>query len=358
MSSRAVCALVLVGSAACHHPATPPRERVLARIPAGAQVIIAADGPALSAPRMRAVVDVLRPRWPSRFGCVIDAALAGDHVAVGITASRDMTVVVATRAQVTCPGLSKIDEGLWTATLGAGKPAAAGSVLDDGPHARARPYLLSSPIALSIALPGLSVLATASSDPLEAWVAIDTLEIAVTLVEQKVRGVVNHLAHADATAPFAKAIEISHTGAQVVARLTGPVDADLAIAVRTTIDWYSVPAVRAAVGFSCPDRDPTGVITGCTNGTSFTVASLANALAPLESAEVAVIIDNGRVEWLRLDKPIPSLGLRRGDLLLAAEGRHLGSANQLVEMLRGARRSISLTIQRDAVTATLELVER
>lgn len=358
MSSRAV-RLLLLGStacAACRGQSTPPRERVLARIPADVQIVLAADGPALAAPRIRAVVDVLRPRWPARFGCVIDAALAGDHVAVGISAVRDMTVVIATRAQVACPPLSKISGDLWIATLGNGKPVAAGSVLEAESHARARPYLASAPIAASIVLPGVKVLATVSPDPVEGWLAIDTLEVASALAEQRVRGVVDRMARTESTAALAKSIAISHDGTQVVARLAQPVDADLAIAVRTILGWYGAPVVRAAAGFTCPPLAPP--VIGCANGTSLTVTSLADAVAPLVAAEVAVIVENERVAWLRLDTALPSLGLRKGDRLLAVDGRHLTSAAQLAELVKNARRSTSITIQRDAATATLELAER
>ncbi len=358
MSSRAVRLLLLWSTACtgCRGASPPPRERVLARIPADAQIVLAADGPALSTPRMRAVVDVLRPRWPARFGCVIDAAIAGDHVAVGISAARDMTVVIATRATVTCPPLSKIGENLWIATLGNGKRADARSVLDARAHARARTYLATAPIAASIVLPGVEVLGTVSPEPFEGWLAIDTLELASALAEQRVRGVVDRMARTESTAALAKLIVISHDETQVIARLTGPIDADLAIAVRTVVDWYAAPAVRSAVGFACPPLGPP--IIGCANGTSLSVSSLADAVAPLVAAEVAVIVENERVAWLRLDGPVPSLGLRKGDRLLAVDGRHLTSAAQLGDLLKGARRSTSVTIQRDAVTATLELAER
>ena len=358
MSSRAARLLLLGSTActACHGASPPPRERVLARIPADSQIVLAADGQALSTTRMRAVVDVLRPRWPARFGCVIDAAIASDNVAVGISAARDMTVVIATRTAVTCPSLSKIGENVWIATLGNGKPTDSGSVLDAEAHARARPYLATAPIAASIVLPGVKVLGTLSPEPFEGWLAIDTLEIASALAEQRVRGVVDRMARTDSTAALAKSIVISHDGRQVIARLTGPIDADLAIAVRTVVDWYAAPAVRSAAGFACPPLGPP--ITGCANGTSLSVTSLPDAVAPLVAAEVAVIVENERVAWLRLDRAVPSLGLRRGDRLLAVDGRHLTSAAQLGDLLHGARHATSITIQRDAVTATLELAEQ
>jgi hypothetical protein len=355
MSSRAL-GLALAICAACHGRTAAPRERVLARIPAGAQIVVAADGSALAVPRMRAAIDVLRPRWPQSFGCVIDAAIAGDHVALGITAARDMTVVIATRAAVTCPGLSKLEDGLWAATLGSGKPVIEDSVLDDAAHARARPYLETAPIAASIVLPGLKVLASASADPFEAWIAIDTFEAASALVEQKVRGVVDRLAHTEATSALAQHIEVTHDGSQVRAKLTGATDADLALAVRTALALYSAPAVRAAAGFACPQLAPP--IIGCAGGTALTVTSLSSALEPLASAQVTPVIENERVAWLRLDTPITSLGLRAGDLVLAVDGRHLTSGAQLRELLLQARGATSITVQRNAVTVALDVTER
>lgn len=358
MSSRAVRLLLLWSTAciACRAPAAPPRERLLARIPADAQIVLAADGSALATPRIRAVVDVLRPRWPARFGCVIDAALAGEQVAVGISAARDVTVVIATRAVVACPPLSRIGADLWSATLGNGKPADSGSVVDTEAHARARPYLATAPIAASIVLPGLQVLGAVSPDPFEGWLAIDTLEIASALAEQRVRGVVDRMARTESTAALAKAIVISHDGPQVVARLTGPVETDLAIAVRTVVGWYTAPVVPVATGFVCPSLGPP--IIGCANGTALSVTSLQDAVAPLAAAAVVVIVENERVAWLRLDGAVPSLGLRKGDRLLAIDGRRLTSAAQLADLLLGARHSTSITIQRNAVTATLQLAER
>lgn len=359
MSSRAVHALLCGGIAcvACRSPAAPPpRERVLAKIPADAQLVVAADGPALASPRIRAVVDVLRPRWPARFGCVIDAALASEHAAVGISEARDVTVVIATRAKIECAPLSRLGGDLWVATLGNGKPAVGGSVLDSETHARARSYLATAPIAASIVAPGLAVLATLAVDPVEGWLAIDTVEAASALAEQRLRGVVDRMARAESTAALAKAIEISHDETQVIARLHAPADLDLSIAVRTVLGWYGGGGARVASGFACPPLAPP--IVGCANGTALTVTALADAVAPLVDAEVAAVVENERVAWLRLDRAVPALGLARGDRILAVDGRHLASAAQLGELLRAARRTVSITIQRDAATATLELSER
>jgi hypothetical protein len=353
--SRAV--LVIAALAACHGRAVPPRQRVLERIPADARVVVAAQGPVLAAPRVRAVVDLLRPRWPQRFGCVIDAALAGDQAALGIARTGDVVVVIATRAAVTCPALSKVADGLWAATLGAARPAAAGaSVLDDPAHARARTYLLEAPLAAEVILPGARVMATAGIDPLEGWLSIDVPEEASALAEQKVRGVVDKLARTNATAPLADRIAISHDGPQVIARLAGPVDTDLAGAVRAVLAIVETPETRPRAQLVCPPLAPP--IVGCAGGTALTATSLAAALAPLAAARVTPIIENERVASLRLDAPVPSLGLRTGDLLLAIDGRHVTSAAQLGEQLSRARGKVAITLMRDAATAALQVTEQ
>ena len=355
MFSRAL--LVIAALAACHGRAAPPRQRVLERIPGDAQVVLAADGPVLSAPRMRAVVDVLRPRWPARFGCVIDAALAGDHAALGIREGGDFVVVIATRARVDCPALSKLGDNVWAATLGAARPAAPGaSVLDTSTHARARTYLLDAPIAIEVLLPGARVMATAGIDPLEGWLAIDVPEEASALAEQKVRGLVDKLARTNATAALADRIAVSHEGPQVIARLAGPVDVDLATAVRTALAIIEAPAAKRRLALVCPVL--AAPIVGCADGTSLTASSLSAALAPLAAARVTPIVVNERVASLRLDAPVPSLGLRAGDLVLAIDGRHVTSATQLGELLTRARSKTVITLQRDSEAATLEVTEQ
>ncbi|MBL9017043.1 MAG: hypothetical protein JNL83_22850 [Myxococcales bacterium] len=356
MSSRAL--LVIAALAACHGRPAPPRQRVLERIPADARVVVAADGAVLAAPRMRAVVDVLRPRWPARFGCVIDAALAGDHAALGIGAQGDLVVVIATRAAVTCPALSRLADSVWAATLGAARPAAPGapSVLDDAAHARARPSLLQAPLAAEVLLPGARVIATAGIDPLEGWLAIDVPEEASALAEQKVRGVVDKLARTNATVALADRIAVSHDGPQVIARLAGPVEVDLASAVRAALAILEAPEDRPRAALVCPVLAPP--IVACANGSRLTATSLSAALVPLAAARLTPIVVNERVASLRLEAPVPSLGLRAGDHVLAIDGRHVTSTAQLGELLAGARARAVITLQRDAEAASLEVIEQ
>src|SRR5258705_5564954 len=89
-SSNAVpapIAVAVLGAAlgtACHRSAPTPRERVLAGLPADAVAVVAADGRALSHPRIRGALDVVAARWPASLGCVVDAALASDAVAATV----------------------------------------------------------------------------------------------------------------------------------------------------------------------------------------------------------------------------------------------------------------------------------
>src|SRR5688572_18930270 len=114
MTSRAGRSLVLVLAVlaawvtGCGGDARPARERVLARIPADVMAVVAASAPTLADPRLRAVVDVLRPRWPARLSCALDAVLAAEHAALGVTAARSGVLVLETRREPTCPALSRI----------------------------------------------------------------------------------------------------------------------------------------------------------------------------------------------------------------------------------------------------------
>src|SRR5665647_559611 len=332
MTSRGHGALALV-IAACGRGDPPPRERVLARIPASAMAVFAASGPSLADPRLRAVVDVLRPAWPSRLGCAIDAALAADHVALGITQARSATLVIETRAQITCPALRKLGRGLWVATLGDVAPKAGAqitsSVLDDPKFARARPYLARAPIALALDVPGGSAIATATVAPLEAWLALDVHPLFADVIEKRVRGYVDGLRADPATASFHPHIAVTRTGAQIVARLDGAVDADLAVATRALIAAHANVAPRAQARFVCPPIAPP--LIACEPGNILAFTALGAAVTPLIDATLAPVVANGVVDGLRLTAPVPTLGLLTGDLVVAAQGRRVAHRIALAE---------------------------
>lgn len=355
MTSRGASALALV-IAACGGGDPPPRERVLAQIPASSMAVLAASAPTLAHPRLRAVVDVLRPAWPSRLGCAIDAALAADHVALGITQARSATLVIETRAKVSCPALKKLGGGLWIATLGDVGAPAGSSVLDDPKFARARPYLGRAPIALALDVPGGSAIATATAAPLEAWLALDVHPLFADVIEKRVRGYVDGLRGEPATAAFPGHIAITRTGSQIVARLDGAVDADLAVATRAMIAAHGKVAPRAQARYVCPPIAPP--LIACEPGNLLAFTALGAAVTPLIDATIAPVVANGVVDGLRLTSPVPTLGLLTGDLVVAAQGRRVAHRIALAEILRHAKGSLALMIVRDGTTIQLGLHER
>src|SRR5262245_33469027 len=90
------CAKVAISMAlaACSGSTPTARERALRQLPSEAQLVAAADGPALATSTFRRVVDVARVHVPAKLGCVIDAALTGEAVAVAVTPSVGTTIVV------------------------------------------------------------------------------------------------------------------------------------------------------------------------------------------------------------------------------------------------------------------------
>lgn len=318
--------------------------------------VLSARGPSLAHPRLRAVIDVLRPAWPTRLGCAIDAALAADHVALGISHARSATLVIDTRAEVSCPALKKLATGLWVATLGDTGRQGGPSVLDDPRFARARPYLVNAPLALALDVPGGSAIATATAAPLEAWLALDVHPLFTDVIEHRVRAYVTALAGARATEPFASHITITRTGSQIVARLDGGVDADLAVATRSLIAAHDQVAPRAQARYVCPPIAPP--LIACESGNILAFTALGPAVTPLIDASFAPVVANGVVDGLRLTAPVPSLGLVTGDVVVAAQGRKVAHRIALAEILRRAHGSLTLTIVRDGTTIQLGLHER
>lgn len=358
MSSRAASALALALAACAAEP--PPRERVLARIPASSIAVLAAGGPSLAHPRLRAVVDVLRPAWPSRLGCAIDAALAADHVALGISQARSATLVIESRAKVRCPALAKLADGLWVATLGEPESVTGArgqpSVLDDPKFARARAYLVSAPIALTIDVPGGSAIGTATAAPLEAWLALDVHPLFADVIENRVRGYLDGLRGDPATGPFASHVEVTRTGSQIVARLGGTIDADLAGATRAVLAAHARVTPVARASYLCPPIAPP--LIACEPGNRLAVTALGPAVTPLIDASLAPVVANGSIDGLRLTAPVPALGLLTGDVVVAAQGRKVAHRIALAEILRRAHGSLALTIVRDGTTIQLGLHER
>lgn len=351
-----VC-LALACVAACHDrtgTGALARERVLARIDDAATVVIAADARALSHPHMRAVVDVLRPRWPARMGCAIDTMFTADQIAVGI-APRGTTVVIETTAAVTCPALSNVGGGIWVATIGEGGVANERSVLDDARHARAREYLLSSPLVATMELAGGTAIATARPEPLEAWLAFDTTPELAPVVEARMKAYLEELANRPVTGPFVQRVAVTRQGSQVVARLQGPVDADLSVAVRLAIAETAASAPEIAATLPCPPI--VAPVKACDAGPVFEVTAIRDAVAPLVAAPLLPVIENTRVRGLRLGTAVPALGLDENDVIVSAGGRLVVNRVQASEILRRAKGRIALVVERDQRTSTLSLVE-
>jgi len=358
MSARAVWVLVAV--AACGRAEPTSRARVLAKIPATASTVVAASGRALAHPRIRGAIDALRPELPISLGCVLDAALASEHVAAGIGRDGAITIAITTRARVTCPALSRLEDGLWLATLGGDPATADASVLAIAELERARPYLMDAPIAAAIALPGALALATAKPEPLEAWLAIDTRGVAPEAMREQVAGAVRALASAPEIAPFAEHVQIALEGSQVVARLDRPVQADLAVAVRAAIAWRRAQRARVAAPFACPTPAPpdTTCVPPCTPRCVLEVSSLAAAIDPAALARGEPVVVNGSFEGLRVRDDLGAAGLRAGDVITAVDGRRLRSRDHLIALVRDARGKMSLAVTRGRQVGTIELIDR
>lgn len=353
LSARAVLgALALV--AACDRSASSARQRLLAKIGGDALTVVVADGRAISHPRIRGVLDVVVAHGPTRMACVVEAAFASDQVALSVDRGANITVLVATPSDPRCSALSQREPGLWIATIGASPAAAKTSVLDDARFARARPYLEAAPIA-AVSLGEAHLLATAQPDPLEAWLAIDVPGTAEP-VDQAIAEQVARMQRDPSTASVASRLRTAHGDGQVVVRLDGPVDGDLAVAARTVLAWIEERARPPAASFACPAPRPE--IT-CSNGTSYRVGSLPGDLAQiLTTGRPSAIVSNGAVAGLRLEAPVAALGLDVGDAVIAMAGRPITSRAMFAEWIAHARRATTLTIRRGTTETILEFVER
>jgi hypothetical protein len=352
MISRAVWVAVALGG--CGGDAPSPRARVLDRIPKDVASVAVASGRALAHPRVRPMIDALRSEVPAGFDCVVDAALAGEQVAVGVAPSGDVTVALATKAPVRCSALSRIDTDLWIATLGGGAPG-SGLMTNDA-LSRARPFLRDAPIAVVTQRHGMRVLATAQPEPLAAWVAFDAADPAsATALEAELRTAL--ATKQAALAPVARAITVERTGSQVVARLDAKVQADLAVAVRAvlartpdTARAFVCPAPFSPPVLGCHERDAERM--------ELTVYSLASAIDEVLAARKEPVIVNGRLAGIRLRDDLAIYGLHGGDMLLSIDGRKLDAVEQVAAVLQKSRSRASFVIARAERFGTIELVEQ
>jgi len=340
MASRLVIAAALAAGCRGTHEPTP-RERVLAAISSSVGLVITAHGSVLASARVRPVIDALRPRWPANLGCAIDAALTADDAALGV-ATDGTTLAIATHARPVCPVLSRIGPDLYVATLGVGHVATANaSVLDDPAFARVRRYLVTAPLAATAESPALGArfLATATVDPLEAWVAIDPVGTGAIPLDQRVEALVERMRHTEATAAIGTHASVRRDGAQTVVELKG-IDADLAPAVRELARWIdgsSWPHDPAATSSDFPDRE----------------IRVKSPAALLADAVLQPVVANGGVTGLRLASDVAALDLHRGDQIIALDDRPVASAEALLEGMK--QRAPKLCVRRGTAIATLRI---
>ena len=325
--------MVILGALlACHHSLTP-RERALALLPAEATIVAAADGPALTG--WRRAVDAARAYAPATFGCVIDAALASDAIAV---AQREAgtTVVIITRAAVTgCPALARTASDTYVATIGdATIERGLGSA-----WSRARPYLTRAPIALAADL--LHRHWIAEADATSAVVTIDAQDAAV--VEAALRVVLVR---------FPK-LTVTRTGTQVVVRAKDLQPDDLATIASDLLAQIDRPAAAVAAPFTCPA--PGGVVASCSGGTHLVVGSLGDALTQLTEPAKEPVVSGGDIIGLRLTGD--ALLLHRGDVILGIDSHRVTSASQLATVIRTAQHRAALAVRRGNSEVVVDLRE-
>jgi hypothetical protein len=337
--------LAIVAIAACHHTPTA-RERALDRLPADARVVAAADGAVLATPALRHVIDALRPRLPASLGCVIDAGLAADAIALAADRA-GATVVIVTRASIaSCPALSRLAPGVWTATIGA-LPATPRSALDAVRWSRARRYLVGAPIALAADLGTRHIVAVAQPDPLDVWVTIDA--VAGALPDAAVRATIGRW-----SGPLGAKLELTAVADQLVVRATGLESSELERIARDVLDALDTrdPA-RAPAAFGCP---PAGaIVIACAEPMHLVVHSVRDTLRTLTFAIEPAIV-NGGVAGMRLVSD-SALGLVRGDVIVAIDSRVVTSEARLATLVERARGHAVVAVRRGTIEAILDLRE-
>ncbi len=357
-----------LGLGGCPRAAPTPRERVLAGLPGDAVAVIAADGRALSHPRIRGALDAVAARWPASLSCAVDAALASDAVAATVDRAGNTALLVALPRPPRCAALSQRAPGLWIATLGAGPSAQDASVLDDPRFARARPYLTGAPIAAAVT-GDVHVLAAAQPEPFDAWVAID-VQGSAEAVAQAVAAQIAQLAREPRTAALAGKLRVERPDAsQLVVHLSGAPapstappagdgDGELAVAVRAALAWADAGRDRgppAGPPFRCPAPGPD--IT-CAGGTRYRVAALADLVPIVAAGRPAPVVVNGSITALRLGAAVPGLGLDAGDEIVAVAGRLVTSRTMIADRIGRARAAITVTVRRGGEEAVLQFAER
>ncbi|MDB4957816.1 MAG: hypothetical protein JWO36_5385 [Myxococcales bacterium] len=349
--------LIAAALAGCHHTSTA-RERALEKLPGGATVVAAADGPVLSDPVFRRVIDASRSRFPAAFGCMIDAALAADVVALSGDRTGIAIVLVTHGTIAKCPALSKIAPDIWAATIGAATlaPSRATSVLRDPHWSRARDYLARSPVALAADLGAHHVIGAAAADPLSAWVSIDSarireLDLALGAFMQRWRSL-----------PLWSKLRTKHAGSQIVISVDDVAAQDVSAVIADVLAAFDASPPMQPLVIGCPPLDD--LVTSCESRRGgapvaalvLTVRSLGRAVHQMAASPVEAVVANGEVVGLRLAADAPVI-LRRGDVIVAVDSRRVTSRTDLEAIASRLRGHASLSVLRAGAEAVIELRE-
>jgi hypothetical protein len=341
---------IFAGIIACSTRTPTARERALTELPSTAQLVAAADGAALASPTFRRLLDVARPHVPAKLGCVIDAAQTCEAIALAVDLNVGTTIVIITHAVVaSCPALSRIGDDRYIATVGDGAIAdAAKSVAVDARWARARPYLVRDPVALAINDDRVRVIAVAQPEPVDAWLTIDSVDIAA--IERDARAMI-----ARWQAASAKLI-VTRANNQLAVH-TAKLGADELVMIVTDLlkAADSTAAAETAPVFTCPN--PGHGITSCTeHGTRYQVTSIRDTLRALAVADAEPVIESGAVIGVQLTKDADVL-LTRGDIILGLDSQRITNQFQLRELARHVGDHAALAVRRGTSEVVIELRE-
>jgi hypothetical protein len=298
------------------------------------------------------VIDAIRPRFPADLGCVIDAAMTSQAVAIASDPRIGTTIAIVSRAFVgNCPALSNIGPELYVATIGGGALSdRKESVLEDPQWARAREYLLHDPIAIAAELPGRRIVAVAQPDPLDGWMAIDAAN--PTAVEAQINELVAHW-RATSNAQLATKLRNTRKGAQVLVRID-PLDVDDLVALATDLlrsqDAVAETNLPALV---CPPLDEN--IKSCKDG-QLAVGSVQWALLAMTNVDMVPVVAGGDIAGLRLVGDAHLL-LHAGDIILGVNNRRLTTKQQLSAFMTDPGKTADVAIRRDGLDLVIRLSE-
>lgn len=337
-------AVLFTGVLACTSRSTTPRERALAQLPANALVVAAADGPALSTPAFRRIIDATRARVPAELGCVVDVALTSEAVAIAVDPQVGTTIVVVTRAFVgKCPLLSKVGADEYVATLGGGSIVTERkqSVLVDPQWGRARDYLLHDPFAIAAELPGQHMLGVAQPDPLDGWLTIDAPK-SVDAIEKSLQSL------------RAEKLAVKRKGTQLLVTLDRPTADDVIMLVTELARRAESSPSSAAPTLACVTN--AALFTSCKDGTQYTAKSVPDALRAVTEGELVQVIGGGDLAGLRVVRDTPLI-LRAGDVIFGLGARRVTSKEQLADLIRSTGKQATLAFRRDGIDFVVELRE-